>query len=70
MIKKKKNTGIEVDLTGPEGNAFNLIGLADLLSKKLNLNGEKIKKEMMADDFENLVNVFDSYFGTIVTLYR
>lgn len=34
MIKKKINSGfIEVDLTGPQGNAHYLINLASRLSK-------------------------------------
>lgn len=70
-IKQKvKNSAIEVDLTGPQGNAFYLLGLAQNLSKQLGLDGKKITKEMMGGDYENLLQVFDSNFGSIVTLYR
>ena len=35
MIKSKeyKNKGIEIDLTGPQGNAYYLLGLASRWSK-------------------------------------
>jgi hypothetical protein len=71
MIKKKEETfGIEIDLTGPNGNAFYLLGAADNLAKQLGLNGVEIKAEMMEGDYENLVNTFDRHFGHFVTLYR
>jgi hypothetical protein len=70
MIKTKKTTGIEIDLTGPEGNAFVLIGKALALSKQLGLDGKAIQTEMMSGDYENLIKVFDKHFGHFVTLYR
>jgi hypothetical protein len=71
MIKsKKEKSGIEIDLTGPKGNAFYLIGAAGNLAKQLGLDGKLIQTEMMSDDYENLVNVFDKYFGDFVTLYK
>ena len=48
MIKKKEETfGIEIDLTGPNGNAFYLLGAAGNLAKQLGLNGVEIKAEMI-----------------------
>ncbi len=70
MIKHKKQTGIEIDLTGPDGNAFVLIGKAGNLAKQLGLDKAKIQAEMMGGDYENLVSVFDKHFGEFVTLYR
>ena len=71
MIKKKPKTKtIEVDLTGPKGNAYFLLGLANDLSKKLGLDFNKIQSEMTSGDYENLISVFDKNFGRIVTLYR
>jgi hypothetical protein len=71
MIKKKNESfGIEIDLTGPNGNAFYLIGAANNLAKQLGLDSKAIQAEMMAGDYENLVNVFDKNFGHFVTLYR
>lgn len=71
MIKKKKSNGrIEIDLTGPQGNAFFLIGTAGNLAKQLGKDCKKITNEMMCGDYENLIKVFDSEFGSVVTLYR
>ena len=70
MIKDKKETGIKIDLTGPDGNAFVLIGKAGSLSKQLGLDGKAIQTEMMNGDYEHLVNTFDKHFGHLVTLYR
>ena len=71
MIKsKKQKSGIEIDLTGPDGNAFVLIGKASNLAKQLGLDKDAIQKEMMSGNYEHLVSVFDKYFGEFVTLYR
>lgn len=70
MIKKKKNKGLELDLTGPQGNAFVLLGYASQLSKQLDIDSEKVLSEMKSGDYENLVSVFDKHFGKYVTLYR
>jgi hypothetical protein len=71
MIKNKSKTrGIEIDLTGPQGNAFFLLGTASNLAKQLELDGSKIMEEMKSGDYENLLQVFDRHFGSFVTLYR
>ena len=71
MIKKKNETfGIEIDLTGPDGNAFFLLGTAGRLAKQLGLNSKEIQAEMMRGNYEHLVGVFDRHFGNFVTLYR
>mgnify|MGYP003135113820 FL=1 len=70
-IKKKKYKGtVEIDLTGPDGNAFSLLGHAKTYAKQIGLPFDKIKDEMTSGDYENLVQVFDKYFGSFVTLYR
>lgn len=71
MIKSinKKSKKIEIDLTGPEGNSFVLLGYADRWSKQLGLDSKKIQKEMMSGDYDNLVGVMDKHFGSFVTFY-
>ena len=61
---------IEIDLTGPEGNAFYLLGIANSLAKQLQKDPEPIQKEMKSGNYENLIAVFDREFGSFVTLYR
>ena len=72
--KKDKPSGpIEIDLTGPEGNAYYLLSLADNLAKQLRYDEarrEKIKREMMLTDYEGLLYTFDREFGLLVTLWR
>lgn len=72
MIKsiEEKVSKIEIDLTGPEGNSFVLLGKVKGLSEQLGLDGQKIRFEMTTGDYENLINTFDKYFGEYVTLYR
>ena len=71
MIKKKINKWvIEVDLTGSQGNAFYLMGLASQLSKKMGLDKDEIIAEMRSGNYENLIKVFDRHFGNLVVLYR
>ena len=69
-IKDKKQYPIEIDLTGPDGNAFVLLGKAKNFAKQLELDGDKIVDEMTSGDYENLLEVFDKYFGSFVILYR
>ena len=69
-IKDKKRLPIEIDLTGPDGNAFVLLGKAKNLAKQLELDGDKIIEEMTSGDYDNLLDVFDENFGSFVTLYR
>lgn len=71
MIREKSlNSEYVIDLTGPEGNAFVLLGHARKLSQILNMDSEKIQFEMTRGDYENLVEVFDKYFGDYVILER
>ena len=60
----------KIDLTGPQGNVFFLIGSAKALAKQLGLDYTQIQKEMMSGDYENAVETFDKYFGEFIDLYR
>lgn len=74
MIRKKQeNKQIVIDLTGPDGNAFVLLGMANDFGKQLGWDPKKrgeINAEMMASDYENLIKVFDREFGSFVILER
>lgn len=71
MIKKKPVASkIEIDLTGPQGNAFYLLGVAKKLAGQLGKDSNAINKEMTSGNYENLIAVFDREFGDFVTLYR
>jgi hypothetical protein len=70
ILEKPKTNGIEIDLTGPQGNAFYLLGTAKKLANQLGLNSNEILNEMQSGDYENLIQVFDKNFGSFVTLYK
>ena len=71
MIRQKQNaTENVIDLTGPEGNAFVLMGYASRFAKQLGLDSSDIIEEMKSGDYENLIQVFDNYFGDFVILER
>ncbi len=62
-----------VDLTGPEGNAFVLLGYAKQWAKQLEYSDEKINAlltKMKVSDYENLLKVLDNEFGKFVTFLR
>jgi len=67
-VKQERTGPIVVDLTGPDGNAFALMGLASRLAKKLRI--ESPTPETMTGDYENLLEVFDKNFGDHVILER
>lgn len=73
ILEKKETNGITIDLSGPHGNAFYLLGLAKKWGKELDMSENNINKmleKMRSGDYENLIKVFDKNFGSIVTLYR
>ena len=72
MIRNKvENNGpIVIDLTGPDGNAFVLLGYAKRYAKQLGLDGKAIQNEMMQGDYEHLLQVFDKNFGDFIILER
>jgi len=89
MIKKFKDFQIEealvsgnspqersIDLRGPEGNAYAILGLAKNLCDQLKeadaerYDWDRINTEMTSSDYKNLVHTFEEYFGDYVTIYN
>lgn len=71
MIRDKQpQKEIIIDLTGPDGNAFALMAIGRKLARNIGLDENKILKEMMKGDYENLLEVFDNHFGSFVILER
>ena len=68
--KRPKKDKIEIDLLGPEGNAFVLLGIAKDLSNKLGMDWDMIHKEMTSSDYEWLLQVMDYHFGDFIIMYR
>ena len=72
MIRKKGSSQgmLIIDCTGPAGNAYSLLSQATKLAGQLRINKQKVRTEMMSGDYENLISVFDKYFGNYVILER
>ena len=75
MIRSKqtKEGPIIIDLTGPDGNAFVLMGIARRFGRQLGWDSAKCQdliNEMMDGDYEHLLEVFDREFGDFVILER
>ena len=71
MIRdKQQQSEIVIDLTGPDGNAFALMGMAKRYANQLGLDAELIINDMKSGDYEHLVQVFDDAFGEFVILER
>lgn len=60
--------GLTIDLSGPEGNAFALMGHAKTLAKQLDKDPDAIVKDMQYSDYDHLLDVFEREFGSIITL--
>lgn len=73
MGNRKRGNGIQIDLSGPNGNAFVLLGTAKKLGRQLGYGREQVEKisnEMMAGNYEELLAVFEKHFKNYVTLIR
>ena len=73
MIRLKPPAGkseIIIDLTGPEGNAFQLMAYTKQLCNRLGWDSNGILEEMKKGDYEHLVQTFDLHFGDFVILER
>jgi hypothetical protein len=69
-VAELKTKKLQIDLTGPQGNAFWLLAQATSLCKQLGLESKVITDDMMAGDYEHLLEVFEANFGNYVDLYR
>lgn len=74
-VKPKPHARPVIDLTGPDGNAFVLMGRAEDYARQLGLDGKAITAEMRGEnlpgadtDYAHLVAVFDKHFGDCVDL--
>lgn len=71
--KKQPQKGkIVIDLTGPQGNAFYLIGVVKQTFRRSGAAelGDQIAEEMMKGDYEHLLKTFDLYLGDHFILER
>lgn len=72
-IKELQKGKIQIDLTGPDGNAYYLLATANNLGRKLGKSDNELKEindDMKSGDYEHLLWVFNKQFGDYVDLYR
>ena len=64
------SSGRVIDLQGPNGNAFALMGRAVDLLRQLDRRDEvhAMRTDMMSGDYDNLIRIFEKNFGDYVTL--
>lgn len=67
MIKKNK---IIINLTGPKGNIFYILGLVKKLSKELNYDFNKIHNEVLNGNYTNAIKVIEKYFGEYIIFIK
>lgn len=67
-LVRPSNVPKVIDIQGPLGNAFYILGVAEAICKNNDLNWDGIKTEMISSDYENLCKTFIKHFGSIVEL--
>ena len=60
---------IDIYLRGPQGNAFFLLGIAQMLSNEHGMDTARIVEEMQSGDYKNLLKVFKEHFDSFVTIH-
>lgn len=68
LIKRKPGEKPVIDLDGPEGNAYFLIGTARTFARQLRMEFGPIEAEMTSGDYKHLVKTFDKHFGHCIDL--
>jgi len=68
LVARKPARKHVIDLNGPEGNAWSVLGIGSNLARAMNIDFEPIRKEMMSGDYRHLVETFDKHFGEHVDL--
>ena len=60
----------EIDLTGPDGNVFVLMGQAKSFARQLGYNSKEITDDMMSSNYEHAVAVFEKWFGNFCIVLK
>jgi len=64
------NDEIIIDLNGPDGNAFVLLGIAKDLAHKNKFSWDSIYKELTDGDYDHLIKTMENYFGDQILFLR
>lgn len=70
IIERSVGSKIRVDLSGSDGNAFVLLGMAKGWAKQLKKDWPPIMSEAISGDYDNLLAVLDREFGSYVDFVK
>ena len=62
---------VDINLAGPDGNAFSLLAKANKLGLQLGYEPKKTQDvitDMQSSDYDHLVETFKSHFGSLVNV--
>lgn len=62
--------GLCIDLSGPDGNAFCLMGYARDFCRQMKKDDTEIISDMMSSDYDHLVKVFEDNFPMVTLLNK
>lgn len=68
LIKRNPTEKPVIDLNGPEGNAYYLLGTGQKLARQLGIEFAPIEADMTSGDYRHLVETFDNHFGEYIDL--
>jgi len=70
--RKPKKFKPQIDLSGPQGNAFYLLAVVDKTFRQSGAPdlGKSIMEEIKKGDYEHLVKTFDLYLGEHFNIVR
>ena len=71
MIREPMTPKNVINLDGPDGNAFSLMGSAKYLAREVGYSHDEIDTmitKMTSGDYKKLVKTFDEYFDGYVVL--
>ena len=57
-----------INISGPDGNAFALMGYAQTFAKQLGIDSKPIIEDMMSGYYDNLLDLFKNNFSDVVEL--
>ena len=61
---------IKINIDGPQGNAYALLGIAKELAEVRELEAKPILEEMTSADYNNLLLTFINHFGDLCETVR
>lgn len=62
---------VDINLAGPDGNAFSLLNLANKYGLQMGLDKKEIDNiitEMQSNDYDHLIETFKDHFGDYVNI--